>query len=92
MYGVKEKVGAAAKRGDPVARQVVERAAGYLAIGVLNLIHLVGPQVVILGGGVTRLDELPFDPIREFVARCALTARQRTTPILSAALDDLQGS
>ncbi len=38
--------------GDIVVRREVERAARFLGLGVAGLINVIGPQVVIVGGGV----------------------------------------
>jgi len=42
----------AAQNGDPSARKVLDDTASYLAVGIGNLINLVNPQRVILGGWV----------------------------------------
>jgi len=86
-----EMVGKAAQEGDAVALQAVERAAYYLGIGVLNLIHLFDPAIVILGGGVSKLGRLLFDPVRALVRERAMTAQQKQIPIVPAALGDQVG-
>lgn len=40
------------KLGDPVAVEALHEAADYCGVGVGNLITLLGPSVVVLGGGV----------------------------------------
>ncbi len=86
-----EMVGKAAQQGDAVALQAVQRAACYLGIGVLNLIHLFDPAVVILGGGVSKLGDLLFQPVQELVHQRGITSQQRETPIVPAALGDHVG-
>lgn len=86
-----EMVGKAAQEGDQVALQAVERAAHYLGIGVLNLIHIFDPDIVILGGGVSKLGSLLFEPVRAWVCEHAMTPVQRQTPIVPAALGDEVG-
>ena len=44
---------AAVAAGDPVAVREVHRAAHFLGLGLGGLINLIGPEIVILGGGVT---------------------------------------
>jgi predicted NBD/HSP70 family sugar kinase len=77
--------------GDALARQCIGRAARYLGIGVLNLIHLVDPALVIIGGGVSKIGELLFDPVRTLVQERGITSQQRQTPIVPAALGDQVG-
>ena len=40
------------ERGDQVARQVVMETAGYLAIGIVTLVHAIDPDSVVLGGAM----------------------------------------
>lgn len=63
-----QAVGLAALNGDKFARQLVDDAVGWLALGVSNLIYVFHPQVIILGGGVTALGEALLGPLRDQVA------------------------
>lgn len=40
----------AAKEGDPWARQLIETSADYLGIALANLVNLINPEMIILGG------------------------------------------
>jgi glucokinase len=42
----------AIRRGDKFVAKVVEQAAEYVGIGAANLVNILGPDVVVLGGGV----------------------------------------
>ncbi len=64
---------------DEVARETLTEAATYLGIGVGNLITLLGPNVVVLGGGV--LDALG-DALLPIVRK---TAEEHTFPQASFA-------
>jgi glucokinase len=81
-------VAEAALKGDALAQRLISRAAYYLGIGVLNLIHIFDPQMVILGGGVSKIGSPLFDPVQLWVREHALTPAQRETPILPAKLGD----
>lgn len=54
----------AAKDGDAVAKEIYERAGFYIGIGVANLITIISPEMVVIGGGVAQAGDLLFDPIR----------------------------
>ncbi|HLB11612.1 MAG TPA: ROK family protein [Dehalococcoidia bacterium] len=82
-----EAVSAAAQAGDRVAREVLDRAANYLGIGVLNLVHIFNPQAVIIGGGVSQAGDLLFGPVRRIVEARAMP-NFRKVRILPAALGD----
>ncbi|HXR08399.1 MAG TPA: ROK family protein [Candidatus Acidoferrum sp.] len=42
----------AIKKGDKLVEQIIEEAAEYTGIAVANIINIMNPQVVVLGGGV----------------------------------------
>jgi len=46
------RVFALADRGDEAAKQVMSESAEYLGDGIVNLVNLLNPEAVILGGGV----------------------------------------
>jgi glucokinase len=54
----------AARRGDPLAREVVRDTARYLGAGIANLLNLFNPDVVVLAGGVTAAGEELLAPLR----------------------------
>lgn len=66
-----------AESGDKVATQVVEEAENYLGIALANIIHLVNPSVIILGGPVAQVGDLLIGPLRDRVrALCLQEARE----------------
>ena len=42
----------AIRRGDKLVERIVEEAAEYIGIAVANVINLLNPEVVVLGGGL----------------------------------------
>ncbi len=48
------EVGLAAKKGDSLALKAYERAGFYLGIGIANLLNILNPELIILGGGVLK--------------------------------------
>ncbi|MGQ9584056.1 MAG: ROK family protein [Anaerolineae bacterium] len=70
--GVVEKVTArevsqAAQAGDELALALLRRAGYYLGLGIYNLLALLNPEAVVLGGSVMKAGDLLFDPIWETV-------------------------
>ena len=49
-----QDVGEAARKKDAVALKAYEKAGYYLGIGIANILNILNPQKVILGGGVWR--------------------------------------
>lgn len=58
----------AAERGDAVAQEVCREYVGYLATGVTNLVNILQPEVLAVGGGVAGApDALLMEPLRRLV-------------------------
>ncbi|MFF8444124.1 ROK family protein [Streptomyces californicus] len=55
---------AAARSGDPAARWAVEQFAHDLAEGIAALVLSVDPDLVVLGGGVSRSADVLMEPLR----------------------------
>ena len=65
-------VAAAARSGDERALRVLRRAAHFTAMGIANLISVLNPEAVVLGGGLTTgAGDLMLDWIRSEVPRWA---------------------
>jgi len=62
----------AALADDALAMKVVEEAALNLGIVIAGVLNLMNPAMVILGGGLARLDERLLNPLRETVLRRTL--------------------
>jgi glucokinase len=58
-----------AEASDPAIAALIERTAGYLAIAAANVINLVHPRLIVLGGGVSALGEMLLQPLRAEVLR-----------------------
>lgn len=84
-------VAAAAAAGDPVAGAVWAEAMDVLGGAVTDLVNVFEPDVVVIGGGVTRSGEMLLDPVRRVVAREAISPAAGAVPIVLAELGDLVG-
>jgi len=60
-----ESVAAAARDGNPKARVAIARVASWLALGIGNLIAVLDPEIVVLGGGVMQASDLMLASIRK---------------------------
>lgn len=54
----------AAREGDEVLAQSIRRRAGYLGIGVANVVTILHPDLVVLTGGVAEMGDILIDPVR----------------------------
>ncbi len=59
-----EVVTEAARHGDPTARLVLEQVGTNLGRGVANIVSLLNPELVVLGGGLATAGELVLKPLR----------------------------
>ena len=57
----------AVQQGDPLATAIWDETCHFLAIGIANVITLVAPEIVIVGGGVAAAGDLLFVQLRKRV-------------------------
>jgi glucokinase len=67
-----QMVAEAARQGDPLAQELVQRSAWAVAVAIGNAANLVNPQRFILGGGVTKAGEAWWETIRQVGRQTAL--------------------
>ncbi|MFA5929229.1 MAG: ROK family protein, partial [Candidatus Margulisiibacteriota bacterium] len=51
--------------GDTFALGILEKAAYHIALGLNNYIHLLDPELIIIGGGLSNFGELFFRFIKQ---------------------------
>ncbi|MCX7522838.1 ROK family protein [Microbacterium sp. STN6] len=83
-----EDVVAAALAGDALARELWDETVDVLAVAITDLVNVFEPNVVVLGGGVTRSGAALIDPIRARVAADAMPPAAHAAHIELAALGD----
>ncbi len=54
----------AAKESDSLGMAAVDRLTTYLAVGIVNLINLMDPEVIALGGGVAHAGDFLLDQVK----------------------------
>jgi glucokinase len=86
-----ETVAEAARQGDPLAREIVAGAVTYLAMGVANIVSLLNPEVVVLGGGLFQAADLFLEPVRREFRRWAQPLAARSVRIEPSALGEDAG-
>jgi glucokinase len=76
----------ASSQGDELATELMFRSAWALGVGIGNVVNLVNPQLIVLGGGVTKSGQNWWRIIRETARQVALP--QISVQIVPAALGD----
>lgn len=59
-----EELIAAARKGDGEAQYAVAQTAEYLAMGIANIVSLLNPEMIVLGGGLMQAADLFIDHIK----------------------------
>lgn len=83
-------VAVAAKEGDPVARQIFRVMGEYIGMGLVSVVNLLNPEKIIIGGGVADAGAILFDPIKETIAKRAMTI-QKEVEVVPAQLGNTAG-
>ena len=84
-------VAAAARAGDPAAVVVWDETCEALACGITSIVNLFEPELVVLGGGVSRAGEQLLAPVRARVQSDAIGHHGRTVELVQTALGDAVG-
>jgi len=84
--GSPEEAVAAAMAGDEHARDGLAEVGRYLGIGIANVVALICPDRVVLGGGVARAGDLLLDPIRAELRRRVRTTSLEPVEVVTAEL------
>lgn len=74
----------AAKAGDETARAVVGRFLQYVSEGVVNVVNILQPQAVLIGGALSKEGDYVLAPLRRY-ARLNAFCRNNTLPRIGCA-------
>lgn len=87
-----EEVFTAATEGDERAAAAVRATAGHLALGIANMVTVLMPERVVIGGGIAAAGDLLLEPIRQDVRRHAMLVPTDWYQIVPAALGPFAGA
>ena len=77
-----------AQKGNLSFRDVLHETGTIIGIGLTNLIHLLNPQKIVLGGGVMKSEEFIMPAILETIQQRVLTIEARKTEVTVTRLGD----
>lgn len=81
-----EIIARAAEQGDEIAREILQRAGFLLGSGLANVITILAPERVVIGGGVAQLGKWIMEPIHETIRQRVHTVPLDRLQIVPAAL------
>ena len=77
-----------AKQGDPVFQKTAERYLDYLAEGMLNIINLISPERIALGGGMAAAKELIVEGVTKRICGRMIPGKSSVQIVLASAGND----
>ena len=81
-------VARAAAQGDMIASAVWTETTDLLGQAITDLVNILEPDAVILGGGVTRSGAMLLDPVRDIVKTTAMGPARQAVDVMLAGLGD----
>lgn len=86
-----ETIAEAHQAGDPLAEELLAETADYLAIWLGNVIDLLEPDVIVIGGGMSALIQSWFEHIRSRLPAWSINQRCQEIPLRRAAYGEDSG-
>ena len=86
-----ELIAKAAQAGDEIAKDIYEKAGFYIGIAAANVCASIGPQRVIIGGGVAQAGELLLAPIRRTIHERVFVMPVEQVEVVPSQLGDNAG-
>ena len=88
-----EHVTAAARAGDAEAKVVLDTLAHWIALGLANLVNILDPSIIVIGGGLVEAADLLLPEVRVRFGDLVMAGGQRPeVPIVPAALGERSGA
>lgn len=84
-------VAEAAEMGDEVAKRIFKINGYWLGLAMANLVNILNPEAIIVGGGVGQAGDLILEPIREMIKERALSIPAQAVKVLPAELGESAG-
>lgn len=81
----------AAKEGDIFSLDLVDYEAEYLAMGIANILNIINPETIVLGGGVALAGDILLDPLRKKLEKYALPVTLEDLKIVQGILGNEAG-
>ncbi len=79
-----EIVGKAFTAGDPLATEILTETAEMVALWLGNMIDLLDPDIIVIGGGAAALFSPFFDHLRQRIPQLTVNPRTNEVPIVSS--------
>ena len=81
----------AAKEGDVFSLDLVDYEAEYLAMGIANILNIINPETIVLGGGVALAGDILLNALRKKLEKYALPVTLEDLKIVQGILGNEAG-
>jgi predicted NBD/HSP70 family sugar kinase len=78
----------AALEGDAGCRRVIADAGRHIGVALANLVNLLSPELIIVGGELAGAGDVLLNPIRDAVGRFAIETAAKATTLVPTTLGD----
>ena len=86
-----EVIAKAAVQGDRIAKEIYDYVGRIIGIAAVNISVAIGPERIVIGGGVAAAGELLFKPIRKTIQERIFVMPKDKIKVVSAELGDEAG-
>lgn len=81
----------AAKEGDQLGKETVDRMIKYLSIGIINAFNILDPEIIAIGGGVSKAGDYLIERLKAEVGKMLFTPNIKYGNIVLAQLGNEAG-
>lgn len=81
-----------AYRGDELAKKAYEEIGKLLGVACANIINILDPEVIVIGGGATDSSDLFFSQIKKTIPKLVLNTLSKKTKIIKGKLGNDSGA
>lgn len=78
-------------QGDRASLDIIKETGHYLGVALVNIMHVLNPEVIVLTGGMIGSGDLLMDPIKQVIKEKAFEASAKETKIVFSQLGNDAG-
>lgn len=81
----------AALNNDQIAKKVFEDAGTYIGIAIVNIMHILNPDIIVIGGGMSAAKDLLINSVLNEINKRAYKIAEQFTKVVFAKLENDAG-
>jgi N-acetylglucosamine repressor len=83
-----ETVYLAATKGDKLCRRILQEAGAHLGIGAANLVNILNPALLVVGGGLSKAGDFILEPLIRTLQARSLAVSLKSVKVTTSKLGD----